>query len=129
MYFVSGDCTKYLLWEIKPDTTGNGVFAKTPHTARGAVGVVTYKLFIPSGNVQTLAVMYSVPYDFNLYSNWFAVGVFGSTKSCDYDLYYDMYYNSSRHFMRVKGGGDITFKTGSVVIQASMFMMILLLLS
>jgi len=117
---VSGDCTNDLPWEIERDTTRKGVFAKTPHSARGAVGVLTYKLSIPSGKDQRLAVMFSVPYDFNLYCNWFAVGVFDENQSCDCHLYYEMYHNSSKYFMRAKGGGNINFKHEGVVIEASM---------
>ena len=64
--------------------------------------------------------MFSVPFDFNIYSNWFAVGIFSSTQNCDYDLYYNMYYNSDACFQRGQGGQDITLKREGFVIQASM---------
>ena len=96
------------------------MFVKTPNTARGAVGVITYELDCGSQNLKTLAVMFSVPYDFNIYLNWFAVGIFSSTQKCDYDLYYHMYYKSDACFQRAQGGQDITLEHGGIVIQASM---------
>ncbi|KAG1967948.1 actinoporin-like protein [Pimephales promelas] len=43
----------------------------------GSVGVLTYDLFERNRNdyIETLAIMFSVPWDYNLYKNWFAVGL------------------------------------------------------
>lgn len=42
-------------------------------TATGSVGVITYQLKDRDG---TLAVMWSVPYDYSLYKNWWGVKVY-----------------------------------------------------
>ncbi|CAL8318426.1 unnamed protein product [Lota lota] len=99
MHVTSGHCFKPLPLEVKPATKDTAIFKKTPHTACGTVGVFTYDLFNTSSQtMEKLAVMFSVPYDFNLYSNWFAVGVFSSNKNCDHDLYREMYYNNKCGF-------------------------------
>ncbi|CAL8243559.1 unnamed protein product [Lota lota] len=119
---TSGGCSKPLPLKLNPATRNKALFAKTPHTARGTVGVFTYDL-CKTGSIATekIAVMFSVPYDFNLYSNWYAVGVFSCTKSCDYDLYCEMYYNNESGFVRGKAAdGSLQYKQRDVVIKASM---------
>ena len=56
--------------------------------ARGAVGVLTY--YIPDID-KTLAVMYSVPFDYNWYSNWFDVWLYSGKRRANYNLWYQMY--------------------------------------
>uniref|UniRef100_A0A8C7KBH6 Uncharacterized protein n=1 Tax=Oncorhynchus kisutch TaxID=8019 RepID=A0A8C7KBH6_ONCKI len=70
----------------------------TSDTAKGAVGVFTYEMFSPSKKKHTeiIAVVFSVPYDYNWYSNWFAVGVFNRDKGCDDPLYDEMYNSGQR---------------------------------
>ena len=62
---------------------------KTSYAARGAVGVMTY--YIPKIH-RTLAVMFSVPYDYNWYSNWWNVELNYGEHKADYNMYYGMYY-------------------------------------
>lgn len=57
--------------------------------ARGAVGVLTY--YIPHID-KTLAVMYSVPFDYNWYSNWYDVRLYSGKRRANYNLWYQMYY-------------------------------------
>ena len=59
--------------------------------ARGAVGVLTY--YIPDID-KTLAVMYSVPFDYNWYSNWFDVWLYSGKRRANYNLWYQMYYDN-----------------------------------
>ena len=92
-------------------------FTKIGHTATGAVGVFTYDL---SGSSKKLAFMFSVPYDYNLYSNWHAAGIYGAGKSCDYNLYYEMYYNGEYGFVRRKGGSGITHSDGRFTVRSTM---------
>jgi len=44
----------------------------------------TYDLFERNRNdyIETLAIMFSVPWDYNLYKNWFAVGIYPKGKEC-----------------------------------------------
>ncbi|KAL7873625.1 hypothetical protein AOLI_G00126960 [Acnodon oligacanthus] len=45
-------------------------FSKTPHTACGSVGVLTYQIISNEGkHAGELAIMFSVPYDYNQFEN------------------------------------------------------------
>ena len=122
-YQLCGHCTIPLESVINPGANESSLFAKTSYSLRGVVGVFTYDLY-RNGSIATekMAVMFSVPFDFNFYSNWFAVGVFNSNKKCDYNLYYEMYYNNGSNFKRGKAkDGAITYKWRKGVIKALMF--------
>lgn len=59
--------------------------------------------------------MFSVPYDFNLYSNW-SVRVSSKDTNCDSKLYCKMYHSNERGFVRGKAkdpykGEDVTTKS------------------
>ncbi len=43
-----------------------------------------------------LAIMWSVPYDYVQYENWFKLSVIPSDTKADQALYEDMYYNKHR---------------------------------
>ncbi|KAK0139188.1 DELTA-sagatoxin-Srs1a [Merluccius polli] len=121
-HIISGDVDTPLPTDIKVATTGKACFTKTPWAAKGAVGVFTYDL-VNSGSesLWKIAVMFSVPYDFVLYHNWFAVGIFDSCTECDYDMYELMYLKDQHHFRRKKAkDGHITYKHGDIVFEASM---------
>ena len=60
--------------------------------ATGAVGVMAY--CIPN-IYQTLAVMFSVPFDYNLYGNWWNVKLLHGYDRADYNMFYEMYYRGS----------------------------------
>ncbi|KAL3065176.1 hypothetical protein OYC64_015371 [Pagothenia borchgrevinki] len=123
-YTSSGSCATPLPPTVAPLKSGNAVFKKTPHAATGTVGVFTYDLLNNRTNrtAEKIAVMFSVPYDFNLYSNWYAVGVFNKSKECDYDLYCEMYYNTDITFVRGKASGNnvLTCNGKQVTIMATM---------
>ena len=70
-----------------------------------------------------LVVMYSVPYDHNLYSNWCGVGIFDFV--ADTSGYFDMMYNNTeRGFKRKDFWSNLdplTYKEDSMfVVQATM---------
>lgn len=84
-------------------------FTKDDNTACGAVGVMTYELFnmYTCKCTGTIAVMFSVPFDQNLYKNWIAVGVFEEESKCNKELYKLMYEGKDfTQFMRAKGDGN-----------------------
>ena len=62
--------------------------------ARGAVGVFTY-CFRIRGILKTLAVMYSVPFDYNWYSNWWNVKLYSGNKKASRSIFNDLYYYSN----------------------------------
>ncbi|XP_036975874.1 DELTA-sagatoxin-Srs1a-like [Acanthopagrus latus] len=122
VYIFSGFCASSLPLQIEPSSSGKALFSKTGGTACGAVGVFTYDLYSKSTGqtAGSMAVMFSVPFDYNLYSNWYAVGVFEQSRACNYDLYVQMYYGEGDMFIRKKAGEDIDFKSGPFAIPASM---------
>lgn len=122
VYTDSGFCQEPLPPTLSPSESGRVLFVKTPHAARGSVGVFTYDLHNQSTKQYDgkVAVMFSNPYDFNLYSNWYAVGVFDKSTKCDKSLFEEMYYNSEREFVRVKAKEcSLTYKGESVTIRAT----------
>lgn len=119
----SGLCEDPLPPMVGPCSPATTMFNKTTGAATGAVGVFTYDLVNADLHDYNhlLAVMFSVPFDRVLYSNWFAVGIFERGSNCDHSLY-DMMYNASEdNFVRAKANGSsISFEGDYVVVSASM---------
>ena len=63
--------------------------ARRTYWAAGAAGVLTY--YIPGMEI-TLGVLFSIPNDYNLYSNWWNVKLYNGKKRADYNMYYDLHY-------------------------------------
>uniref|UniRef100_UPI003AAD07AE DELTA-sagatoxin-Srs1a-like n=1 Tax=Centroberyx gerrardi TaxID=166262 RepID=UPI003AAD07AE len=130
MYLYSGRCAKPLPLTLGPSASAAALFTKTPFSLRGAVGVITYDLLnnLTSELTENMAVMFSVPFDFNLYSNWYAVGIFDMSKKFGKSLYREMYYDEEqRSFRRGKAerpgltvGPGLTYKHHDVTIRATM---------
>ncbi|CAJ1055216.1 DELTA-sagatoxin-Srs1a-like [Xyrichtys novacula] len=122
-YMYSGFCQNPLPPELDPSENGRSLFQKTPNTMWGCVGVLTYDLRNNSTSEcdGRMAVMFSNPYDFISFSNWFAVGVFGMNTHCDYSLYKKMYYGQQEGFVRGKAKDyNLTYKSEAVTIRATM---------
>ncbi|KAK6469524.1 DELTA-stichotoxin-Hcr4a-like [Huso huso] len=106
---------------IKEKRTEVCSFSKTGGTACGSVGVLTYDVFKNNSSVECIAVMFSVPYDYNHYENYFAIGSFSVGTSCDHALYNRMYYEEENGFTRSKAtAGFIQFTGKAVKIKATM---------
>lgn len=58
----------------------------------GVVGVLAF--YIPDID-KTLAVMFSVPFDYNLYQNFWNAKLYPGKKDANYDQYYDLYYKAN----------------------------------
>ena len=68
-----------------------------------------------------MAVMFFVPYDYNLYDNWHAVGIFGIDRTCNYPLYLEMLDEPLKGFMRSKAGDcTLKHKEGDITIKSTM---------
>ncbi|XP_026234427.1 bryoporin-like [Anabas testudineus] len=124
MFIESGSCAIPLSPFIAPLKSDIFQFSKTPNTACGSVGVFTYDL-LPKASKQEckekIAVMFSVPYDFTEYCNWYAVGVFDEKRQCDYNLYHEMYYNTDKAFIRGKARDPcLIYQGDNVTIMAAM---------
>ncbi|XP_030622884.1 DELTA-sagatoxin-Srs1a-like [Chanos chanos] len=116
---------------VDTNTTEICSFSKTAGAARGAVGVLTYELLKKrkhhSEDLESchcneqVAIMFSVPYDYNLYDNWLAVGIFENARPCDETLFKLMYYECGSTFTRAKAKDCGAVYVGkSVEIRASM---------
>ncbi|XP_036004576.1 DELTA-sagatoxin-Srs1a-like [Fundulus heteroclitus] len=123
VHLHSGNCDIPLPPDLSPTESGTALFKKTRDTACGSVGVFTYNIVHKSTKQDhgRLAVMFSVPYNFNFYSNLYAVGKFSKNKQCDKDLYHEMYYDSNDNLVRGHAKGPSLIHKGShVTIRASM---------
>ncbi|KAK6471258.1 DELTA-stichotoxin-Hcr4a-like [Huso huso] len=106
---------------IKKESTAVCSFSKTSYTARGSVGVLTYDVIKNNDPVECIAMMFSVPFDYNWYKNWFAIGSFSVGKTCDHALYNRMYHKGEDGFIRRQAtDGIIEFTGKAVVIKATM---------
>ncbi|KAJ8280027.1 hypothetical protein COCON_G00070930 [Conger conger] len=64
--------------------------------------------------------MFSVPFDHNLYENWFALGLFDTSQVCDESLFDLMYYKEGS-FMRAKASGsEMSFQAGQYILRGTM---------
>lgn len=99
-------------------------FSKTSGKASGTVGVLTYDLLKRQSDhaKETLAIMFSVPYDYNLYKNWVAVGIYEQGKECNESLYKEMYYNKEENnFVRAEAiGCGLTYEGNNLDIMWNM---------
>lgn len=95
---------------VRPLMTEVCTFTKSGGKSTGAVGVMTYDLFEKSRHdyIESVAIMFSVPWDYNIYKNWFGVGIYQRGRNCDESLYKEMYYEKNQHCFRreeAKGSG------------------------
>ncbi|KAM4563477.1 uncharacterized protein PAE49_011531 [Odontesthes bonariensis] len=123
VFTESGYCETPLPSMVGPCSAVKTLFNKTTGAATGAVGVFTYDFFNADLNDYShiMAVMFSVPYDRILYSNWCAVGIFDKGSNCDHDLYRTMYNGSENSFVRGKAdGSSISYEGDFIIVSASM---------
>ncbi|XP_068455403.1 DELTA-thalatoxin-Avl1a-like [Clinocottus analis] len=124
VYLDSGNCHSPPQPTVRPLKTEVCNFSKSSGKATGAVGVMTYDLFQRSSNSarEKLAIMFSVPYDNNMYKNWLALAIYGMDKECDKKLYKEMYDTKEpQGFVREEAKGcGLTFEGGSLDIKATM---------
>ncbi|XP_028397903.1 DELTA-stichotoxin-She4b-like [Dendronephthya gigantea] len=91
VYFRSGTSDEFLPASVSSDEGAIFPARKTSGpVATGVVGVLCY--YIPKKQ-KSLCVMFSVPFDYNLHSNWWNVKMFSGRKSPDQGLYENLYYS------------------------------------
>lgn len=99
-------------------------FTKDDNTATGAVGVLTYELYDMKKQHcnEVIAVMFSVPFDYKIYKNWMALGIFERTRECDKKLFDLMYKGEDfTNFQRREGDGcGLLYKGRMVDLRACM---------
>ncbi|TDH03532.1 hypothetical protein EPR50_G00164400 [Perca flavescens] len=129
LHIFSGSCESPLSPTLAPSESGTAQFIKTSYSARGAVGVFTYDIQNKSKELThgKVAIMFSVPFDYMLYSNAYAVGVFVNDKKCDGSLFEEMCYNKQsphtlKEFVRgdAKDSQSLTHNSEHVTIRATM---------
>ncbi|KAH1181015.1 uncharacterized protein LOC123350258 [Mauremys mutica] len=124
-YCYSGWAKNEPVPQITPGSSKSCVFVKTSGTARGSVGVLSYE-----SDTFTLAIMFSSPYDRNLYSSEFAIQIFTGRKHFDNmeHLYHYMYshdppYNckSFQKMMLTHGkDGELEVTNEKIQVKATM---------
>ncbi|XP_059895051.1 bryoporin-like [Gadus macrocephalus] len=99
-------------------------FDKDDNSATGAVGLLTYDLFHMRDRTAAhrAALMFSVPFDHNLYKNRLAVGVVEASRACDKALYETMYGGKDLSMCASSeaDGSGMAYKTGQVELRATM---------
>ncbi|XP_051988360.1 bryoporin-like isoform X2 [Xyrauchen texanus] len=99
-------------------------FTKDDNTATGAVGLLTYDLFQMKKSMCTerVAVLFSVPFDYNHNKNVLGIGIFESSRGCDKALYKHMYEGKDlSQFTRVDAAGSgIVLKGQNIDLRATM---------
>ncbi|KAM4525405.1 DELTA-actitoxin-Afr1e-like [Odontesthes bonariensis] len=124
VFLDSGSCRSPPQPTVRPLKTEVCNFSKNTAKATGAVGVLTYDLFERQSNTvkETVAIMFSVPYDYNMYKNWLALGIFHQGKEVNKKLYEEMYYNKEQQgFVREEAKGcGLTFEGSSLDVKATM---------
>ncbi|XP_077380304.1 uncharacterized protein LOC144020548 [Festucalex cinctus] len=124
VYMSSGYCYHPPQPTIRSMHTELCSFTKDDHTATGTVGLLTYDLFHMQSRVcsHRMAIMFSVPYDHNLYKNRLAVGIFQVSRACDKKLYEQMYDGKDMsNFKRADASGSgMVHGTNQVDVRATM---------
>ncbi|XP_034567655.1 actinoporin-like protein [Notolabrus celidotus] len=111
---------------VRPLRTEVCTFSKSSGKSTGSVGVLTYDLLEKSrvDFIETVAIMFSVPWDYNLYKNWFAVGLYAKGRECDEALFKEMYYEKKQKehgFVREEAtGSSINYVSKYMDIKATM---------
>ncbi|XP_037610149.1 DELTA-stichotoxin-Hmg2b-like [Sebastes umbrosus] len=99
-------------------------FTKDDNTVSGAVGVLTYELFHMQKRHcnEVIAIMFSVPFDYNFYKNWLGVGIFEHTRACDDKLFDFMYKGKDfTNFVRHEADGSgVVYKGNMLDVRACM---------
>lgn len=107
-YFYSGTSHKVLPRTVRHNQALLYDGQKSNSGFRGVVGVCAYRM--SDGN--TLGIMFSIPYDYISYQNWWNIKVFQGQRHADNRMFNDLYdYNSPVqgndrwHYNKRIGGG------------------------
>merc|ERR1712012_192233 len=95
---------------------------KVGDTATGCVGVAAFKI---GSDDDTVCIMYSIPYDQNLYSNWLAVGITDNDRVplTGNTLFNKMYYETEDFFKRKDfyyDSNEVSFERGDFKVTGEM---------
>uniref|UniRef100_A0A3B1JNX4 Uncharacterized protein n=1 Tax=Astyanax mexicanus TaxID=7994 RepID=A0A3B1JNX4_ASTMX len=121
IYTYSGHCHHTPQPTISKNNKESCSFTKSSLSAWGAAGVLTYRIHTDAQNcIGELAIMFSVPYNYTIYENCFALGFLNEGDPCDEKLYSQMYYKDGP-FMRASGtGSSIKFSQDNILVTGTM---------
>lgn len=110
---------------VRPMMTECCTFTKSSSSPTGACGVLMYDIIgrLNTGATESLAIMFSVPWDYNLFKNWFALGIYKQERSCDGELFKEMYKGEEQNhdFVRAEAvGSGINYVGANHDIKATM---------
>ncbi|KAM9168546.1 uncharacterized protein V3H86_013697 isoform 1-T1 [Mergus octosetaceus] len=123
-YCFSGKIWTILPFEIGPNSIGRCIFAKTPYSLRGSVGVL-----VCQASSFSLAIMFSNPFDYILYSIEFALELFktenhiGNLHAVFSHMMESKPYCRSTLFQRAKLESDhetLEISSGNIRVRAKM---------
>lgn len=100
VYYESGGSDTPLPAEIQGGHVGLLGARKISAALTGTSGVITYNI---ANRNATLALMWSVPMDFNVFSSWWNVKVFDGKREANAELFSELYSQSSHPY---KGNGE-----------------------
>ncbi|XP_043919142.1 DELTA-thalatoxin-Avl1a-like [Protopterus annectens] len=103
---------------IKGNSSDICAFMKTYGTACGSAGVLTYQF-----DNHTIAIMFSNPFEYKLYSIWHGLAIYEGVKAADNDLFNHMYNNEAPNMQRQKvdnAGGCLELISNDICVKATM---------
>jgi len=120
IFKLSGEWEK-IPQHVFPGKKESSFGRKSSGTATGVAGMVSWKI----DNGDCAVVMFSLPFDFNLYSNWLSVGIMKGSRVLqnNKELFDVMYGGKESNFTRGQFYSDpkpIEFKNGSYKIVGEM---------
>ncbi|KAE8578299.1 hypothetical protein XENTR_v10023445 [Xenopus tropicalis] len=106
---------------ISPGNVDHCMFVKTPSTACGSVGVLTYHY----SETHTIAILFSNPFDYNIHSIYFGALITDEVRKADQALYNEMYHydGQSDHQKLIevtRNGESLGVHLGHVKVLATM---------
>lgn len=123
VYMSSGACQHPPQPTIRSTKIGLCSFIKEGNLS-GAFGLLTYDLYHTSTQACTerIAIMFSVPYDYNLHDNQLALGVFEQSRECNKKLYDHMCEGKDfSNFIRSKkSGAGLEYEAQRIDLRATM---------
>ncbi|KAJ8377138.1 hypothetical protein SKAU_G00077180 [Synaphobranchus kaupii] len=122
VYTYSGYCCDPPKPTVRQGVTDVCAFRHTIGAVCGAVGVLTYDIAEHQRMkpVKSLAVMFSVPYNYIHYDNWFSLGLFDIDRACDKSLYEHMYYQKGKFTRGKASGSEIRYQCGKYTLRGTM---------
>ncbi|XP_047665674.1 tereporin-Ca1-like [Tachysurus fulvidraco] len=96
-------------------------FTKTSSTACGCAGVLAYKILNDEKHfVGELVIMFSVPFNYDWYKNYLAVGIYENQVFCNYDLFSEMYYKEGTFTREMATGSEVMYSGRGICVKGTM---------